>query len=281
MTKLTGSQIYERICAHRPGFTPAQERIANYLLEHTLEAALLTATELAQQVDADPATVVRFAQKLEYAGYLELKDELGQWVRAEKLEDTAPLGSLSQALESARGLLSSEFEHLWDSLDPSDLIPLAELLGTPCRLLLLTDKTLENMARWLTGELQARGFKIETPVGDPEALAASMLALESYDRALLIEGTIPSPTLGHLSQELKRKGIRSLAILGFASSQVAYQADLTLLLPPIHMEAALPLMLQQLFGTILHAVVRLRSTQIDHTSEAEVQEDDPQGATSL
>jgi DNA-binding MurR/RpiR family transcriptional regulator len=281
MTEHTGSQIHERIQVHRPSFTPAQERIANYLLSHTLEAALLTATELAQQVEVDPATVVRFAQKLGYAGYLELKDALGQWVRAEEHENIAPLSSLSQALESTRTSLSSEFDRLWDSLAPSDLIPLAELLGTPCRLLLLTDKTLENMARWLTGELLTLGFKIETPIGDPEALAASMLQPEGYDRALLIEGALPSPTLGHLSQELKRKGIRSLAILGSASSQIAYQADLILLLPPLRRDATLPTLLQQLFGTILQAVDRIRSAQLDDGIEADDQEDNSQGAASL
>jgi DNA-binding MurR/RpiR family transcriptional regulator len=280
MTKHTGSKIHERIQGHRPNFTPAQERIANYLLTHTLEAALLTATALAQQVEVDPATVVRFAQKLGYAGYLELKDDLGRWVRDEEHENIAPLSSLGQALEITRTSLSSEFDRLWDSLAPSDLIPLAELLGTPCCLLILADKTLENMARWLTGELQTLGFKIETPVSDPEALAASMLKLEGYDRALLIEGTLPSPTLGHLSQELNRKGIRSLAILGSASSQIAYQANLTLLLPPLRRDTTLPTLLQQLFGTILQAVDRLRSTQLDHVIEAEDQEENPQGAVT-
>ena len=250
--------VQEQIHAQRCTFTPAQERIADYLLDHTLEAALLTATELAQRLDVDPATVVRFAQKLRYRGYLDLKADLGRIVRAGENTVADPASSLGQALENARASLSADIKLAWEAIAGADLIQLAELLGTPCRLLLLTDEPCLNLGLWLARELRLTGFKVENPAGDPESLAVSMLAPDGYDRALILEGATPSPSLGHLSQELGRKGLRSLAVLGSASSQVVHYADVILQLPPASDSLSLPMVMLQMFNTILYALHQLR-----------------------
>jgi DNA-binding MurR/RpiR family transcriptional regulator len=249
--------LTERIQAQRAGFSPKHELIAMYILDHALEAALLTATELAQRLDVDPATVVRFAQKLGYRGYLELKTDLGRLVRRDNLDTASPpVDSLGQALETARLSLSTQFDQVWQSLDRVDLIQWAEALGTPCRLLLLADEPCVNLAAWLAGELRSFGFKIDTPAGDPGALASSMMALDRYDRVLILEGSLPSPTLGHLIQDLRGKKIRSLALVGSASSSAANLVEVVLHIGDI---AASTTLMQQLLATILHAVQHLQS----------------------
>lgn len=266
------SHIQAQIQDLRSNFTPAQERIAEYLLDHTLEAALLTATELAQRMDVDPATVVRFAQKLGYQGYLELKADLSRMVRGEdQHEIPKPAGRLGEALETAHQMLASNFDHLWQRLESGDLIQLTELLGTPCRLLLLTDDSCANVGTWLAGELRAQGFTINHPAGDPEALGATMLALEDTDRALILEGPQPSPTLGRLSLELSRKEIRTLGIYYSAASQVAKGADAALLLPTQLDADLLPRLMQQLLNTVLHALHFLQASdnvdRLDHAGD--------------
>ncbi len=57
--------------------------IADFILEHTLEASFLTATELARQLKIDPATVVRFSQDLGYDGYRDLSREIKRYVSTE------------------------------------------------------------------------------------------------------------------------------------------------------------------------------------------------------
>ncbi|TFH35914.1 MAG: MurR/RpiR family transcriptional regulator, partial [Anaerolineales bacterium] len=173
----------EQIHTLRRTFTPAQERIADYLLDHSLDAALLTATQLAQRLDVDPATVVRFAQKLGYRGYLELKADLVRRVQGQSSAATPPLdSSLGRALENAHSSLSTQFDQFWNSLDPHDLIQWTEALATPCRLLLLADETCANQAGWLADELRSLGFNIDVPGTDPTQLAARLLALDPYDR---------------------------------------------------------------------------------------------------
>jgi DNA-binding MurR/RpiR family transcriptional regulator len=60
--------------------SPRFQRLADYILENTLDVGILTATELARRVSVDPATVVRFAQELGYTGYRELSREIKQYV---------------------------------------------------------------------------------------------------------------------------------------------------------------------------------------------------------
>jgi DNA-binding MurR/RpiR family transcriptional regulator len=282
MSEIHKLQFYERIHSQRASLSPNQERIARFVLDHPLDTALLTATELAQQLDVDPATVVRFAQKLGYRGYLELKTNLGQLVRGEEPESPSPTGSLGQALEIAHESLSSEFNTLWVSLDGAGLIQLAELLGTSCHLLLLSDEICSDIAGWLADVLRNMGYRIDHPSGDPEALAKSMLALDNYDRTLILEGTTQSLTLEHLAQDLQRKEIRSLAIVGSTSSQVALYVDAVLQLQALRDPALYPVMVQQLFMTILHAVrIRQEALRSADTLDGDPQEGFDQGANAL
>ena len=75
----------ERIREIRSDLSPSFEVLANFLLDSYASASFLTATELAYSLDLDPATVVRFAQKLGYAGYPELQSEIQQRVKDELL----------------------------------------------------------------------------------------------------------------------------------------------------------------------------------------------------
>jgi len=70
----------ERIREH-DDLTPSFQRIAEYILDNTMGVAFLTATELSNKVDVDPATVVRFAQEIGYSGSRDLLGEIRSYVR--------------------------------------------------------------------------------------------------------------------------------------------------------------------------------------------------------
>ena len=56
--------------------TPGEKRIADILLANPHEAAFLGVEELARRSDSSVATAVRFAKKLGYTGYLEMRKSL-------------------------------------------------------------------------------------------------------------------------------------------------------------------------------------------------------------
>src|SRR3972149_2939196 len=73
----------ERIRSARPNLSKSFQRLADYILDSYVQAALMTASELAHEVDVDAATVVRFAQALGYSGFPDLQDE----IKARVLQD--------------------------------------------------------------------------------------------------------------------------------------------------------------------------------------------------
>nr|WP_241428967.1 MurR/RpiR family transcriptional regulator [Agrococcus sp. ARC_14] len=62
--------------ASQTRLTDAERRIGTVLLNDSQSAPLLTAAQLAKQADVHESTVVRFAQKLGYAGYIALRLDL-------------------------------------------------------------------------------------------------------------------------------------------------------------------------------------------------------------
>ncbi len=92
----------ERIREVRGGLSPSFVRLADYLLNSYAEASFLTATELAHTLDLDPATVVRFAQRLGYPGYPELQREIRQKVKDQLLaRPQAEPGTAEAACDAA------------------------------------------------------------------------------------------------------------------------------------------------------------------------------------
>jgi DNA-binding MurR/RpiR family transcriptional regulator len=65
--------LAERLRRDYDSFSPAQQALARYLVDHLAELPLLSAHEVALAAHCSPATVVRFAQALGYAGYPELQ----------------------------------------------------------------------------------------------------------------------------------------------------------------------------------------------------------------
>lgn len=57
--------------------------VAKYVLDQHVEAAFLTATQLARRTDVSEPTVVRFAMELGYPGYAEFREELQVLVQRE------------------------------------------------------------------------------------------------------------------------------------------------------------------------------------------------------
>ncbi|HTI32766.1 MAG TPA: hypothetical protein VL422_03750 [Miltoncostaea sp.] len=65
--------LAERLKRDYERFSPAQQSLARYLADHLADIPMLSAHEVARLSHCSPATVVRFAQALGYAGYPEMQ----------------------------------------------------------------------------------------------------------------------------------------------------------------------------------------------------------------
>jgi len=102
----------EKIQEKYDDLTPSFRKLADFMLQNQLDAAFMTATELANRLDVDAATVVRFAQELGYTGFRELSKEIQEIVRSElKASYAADLGA-AEDLQLFRSLLGNEKHNL-------------------------------------------------------------------------------------------------------------------------------------------------------------------------
>lgn len=88
------ADLRERIARLHAELTPQQQAVARALVENLRDLPFLSVPDLAERSGASEATVVRFAQRLGYAGFAELRSEL--------------LGALRDRLFSSRDAASAE-----------------------------------------------------------------------------------------------------------------------------------------------------------------------------
>lgn len=98
--------IYERLRNAR--LSPAQRRIARYIVDHRDSAAYLTSESIARQVGVSQPSVSRFAAALGYSRFSDFKRALQKWARLEMATLAPPDGDASPLDEA----ISSEIANL-------------------------------------------------------------------------------------------------------------------------------------------------------------------------
>ncbi|MCE0762498.1 MurR/RpiR family transcriptional regulator [Pseudonocardia kujensis] len=91
--------VYDRLRNSR--LSPAQRRIARYVIDHRDDAAFLTSDSIARQVGVSQPSVSRFAAALGYRRFADFKDALQKWARSEMTSfppQTESAGPLEEAI---------------------------------------------------------------------------------------------------------------------------------------------------------------------------------------
>jgi DNA-binding MurR/RpiR family transcriptional regulator len=102
----------DRIQEKYDDLTPSFRKLAEFMLQNQLDAAFMTATELANRLGVDAATVVRFAQELGYTGFRELSKEIQEIVRSELKASYSADVDAPEDVGLFRGLLGNEKHNL-------------------------------------------------------------------------------------------------------------------------------------------------------------------------
>lgn len=206
-------------------------RLADYLLDHYVQAALMTATELAHQVDVDAATVVRFAQRLGYNGFPDLQSEIKEKVKQDMLvrpaqaEDPDSIsGVISNAVDNLQGVVSQ----IGRSLDLDAVSKLVKQIGSARRVIIVPDGLGQVAAYNLLNLLEQGGFLVSIVQPGATDLARTVMTAGREDLVLAVD---VAGSAGYLSRgmgEATRAGIDTAAIVGAASHRTAMEVDVVL-----------------------------------------------------
>jgi len=108
---------------HLDNLTKSEKRIASYLLKNPDEAAFLSVSELAKQLDLSEATAVRFAQTLGFNGFPGLREALQKSFRRRVTHSARIKERLSELHQDGHvfeRLVASEIDYLTQTLNTVD-----------------------------------------------------------------------------------------------------------------------------------------------------------------
>jgi DNA-binding MurR/RpiR family transcriptional regulator len=120
------SQFRSRLIRRTAKLPPQQRLIADYLLEHLQTVPFLSVPELARRTGVSDATVVRFAQRIGYDGFSELKMDLVELLQ-DRLGGDLPPEPSELPDDVLAQVASLEITNLQRSLDAIDRAVFAEV----------------------------------------------------------------------------------------------------------------------------------------------------------
>ncbi|HEX6306146.1 MAG TPA: MurR/RpiR family transcriptional regulator [Anaerolineales bacterium] len=221
----------ERIRTERHDMSKSFAKLADFLLDSYVEAAFMTASELAHELDLDAATVVRFAQHLGYKGFPELQREIRERVMDDLLVrpvEAQEVESVPGVVANAMAELSLALEQTRISLDTNAVAELVEKVGDARRIVVLAENPAQAAAYNLVHFLEQGGFPIYIARSGVSDLARTVHTALPQDLLLAIEVSGQSPYIAGALEEARKKGLPTAAILGAASLASARAADVVL-----------------------------------------------------
>lgn len=110
----------EALSASETRLTESERRIGTVLLNDSRGAPLFTAAQLAERAEVHESTVVRFAQKLGYAGYIALRLDLASESNGSPRRKPQPSGE-EASLERVVRAQTDVLERLEDNISQDDV----------------------------------------------------------------------------------------------------------------------------------------------------------------
>jgi DNA-binding MurR/RpiR family transcriptional regulator len=255
----------DRIRENYENLTPGFRKLADFIMNSTLDAAFLTATELSRRVGVDPATVVRFAQELGYSGYRELSREIKHYVRDQV---TSTYRKASEA-ETTEALLLALVENANQNMqnfvttDLSNVIKAVEILKEAPHIWFTGEFTGYDIAVFMAKKFKAYGISASAfhpSMGE----TASVISQMNADQVLVtIAGTEPSLDTGYAVRMAREKGVMTITITTSGITLPAREAALTIIAPsktPVGVPT---------FGTLMQVIALIWETVMkEHLPEA-------------
>ncbi len=221
----------DRIRQSRPSMSKSFAKLADFLLDSYIEAAFMTASELAHRLDLDAATVVRFAQTLDYKGFPDMQREIRQRVLNDLLvrpEQAKEPESVPGVVGNAMQELTLAMEQTSISLDTDAVANLVDQIGAARRIVVLAENPAQAAAYNLVHFLEQGGFPIYIARSGVADLARTVHTATLQDLLIALEVTGQSPYIAGALEAAQERGLPTAAILGAASLDSARAADVVL-----------------------------------------------------
>ncbi|NMC02543.1 MAG: MurR/RpiR family transcriptional regulator [Chloroflexi bacterium] len=223
----------EQIRQYYDSLTPGFRKLADFIMDHTLDAAFLTVTEISRRVGVDPATVVRFAQEIGYSGYRELSHEIKHYVRDQvtttyrkSVEAESEEALVHQLLDSTRQNLAD-----FSMTETAKLGEALRILKQAPRVWITGEGPQQAIAQFLARMLQVADIQARAFAPDMLNVAAALSKMEPGEALLVLAISVPDIDSGYLVRMAREKGVHTITIADNTLGAPAHEAELVVLVP--------------------------------------------------
>jgi DNA-binding MurR/RpiR family transcriptional regulator len=224
----------DRIPEYYEALTPGFRKLADFIMQNTLDAAFLTASELARRVGVDPATVVRFSQEIGYSGFRELSREIKRYVR-DQVTSTYREAKEAKSEEDIINVILDNAEQQiqrFRTTETQELAKATQILKEASHIWITGEFTSHDMAAYLARSL-------DPTVGIPASFfqpsisetAATIARMNPGDVLLSLVIGIPGLDTGYAVQLARQKGLRTVCLTNTGTILAARESDVTVIVP--------------------------------------------------
>ncbi len=214
--------------------TPSFKRLGEYLLDNYFDAAFMTASQLANRLDIDPATVVRFSQRLGYRGYPELlsdvrtavRNELDQVYKAHVQEGSA-LDVMLKVMEAEK----SNLDNMESQLTNEALESLFGALESAKRILIVSQWAALNLAGLFNMLLRSAGMEAIVVEASASSAMTALHDVGEGDVVISLSLADVGPDMGTAIQFAREKGAKTFAVATWGSASAARPAEVVFVVP--------------------------------------------------
>lgn len=222
------AMLQETIRQLYPELTRSQRKLADFIAESYREVAFMTAARLAERLTLNEATVIRFAQRLGYAGYPDLIADVRQMVHQELEAPQATVTGGAAPLHDQLNAQLAEAQRVVSHIASELAEDALDQMLAASRIHVLGQGLASAMAQTMSLALRACGLEAECPSTDPLCLA--VLSQEVSPEALVIGISLDeSPQIASLLAAVGQRGTNTLALTYSSVSPCAQAAEMAII----------------------------------------------------
>lgn len=226
----------ERIREYYDNLTPGFRRLADFLMNNTLDAAFLTASQLARKVRVDPATVVRFSQDIGYSGYRELSREIKRYVRDQVTATYRKTDENKTEAETLNAIFDNTNQQMtqFRATETPALAKAISLLREANRLWITGEFTSFDMASFFAKSLYPTvGIPASAFHPSIAETANALTQMQPGDALFAIAVGIPGLDTGYAIIQAKEKGLATVCLANSGTLLPAREADVAIVVPTL------------------------------------------------
>ncbi len=210
----------------------AEQRIADYILQHQAEAAGMTLASLAQASGASEATVSRFCKRLGFESYrtfqISLARDVHERPQPNLASNTVSIDELHESLQNILAVKVSEITGTIQNIDENELQSVLNVLGTADVVQVAATGNTIPVAMDAAFKFNQLGIRC-TMSEIAEKSSAFALALTKRDALLVFSNSGRSKRLLSIARAAKSTGAKLILITGNRVSPLSEIADHVLL----------------------------------------------------